>query len=493
MSISRKVYSGYLSLKGILTSKTFKYSFIGIFATLLFFGVFNAYAVDDTTQMSPDWGGTKEFHNVISGAEKDEDNMNSRQGLEVLNSAWTALSIVAPELSENYEDIKSSENVPNDLKRGLIGLTDDAGTLVYANYPAVNITEHLAQEWVPGHKESISSTYAANSSIGHPSGYQELLSSGIVGLWNKVLNISYVFFIVIMIVSGFMIMFRHKIGGQMMVTLGNVLPGIVLSLILATFSFAIAGFIIDIGGIVTGLVAYILGEGYELNSISNIGGLMGSVFTAGMTATTVGATVVGGLGIATYLGGAAATAALAAVFAPFAGIVGVIGIVVALVLVGIVFVGAVKVLITLYKAFFSLLLNVILGPIQITLGAFPGNRHMVTNWFLSILRNVLVFPVVLFIVNIPNAIYALDAEARLNFPGKLVYEDPATYSPAGGLDAAGGIFLFILRIFVLYFAAQAPKFLEAWFPPNSPKAVQEGVEQAKASLSRVPLIGGLFK
>ena len=464
---------------------------------ILFFGVFNVYAQED--KISPDYSGTKTFHNEMSGVDPEEDNMNSREGLEVLNSAWTALSLIAPEVTENGPEVMNNPNIPYDLRRGVLGMVEDAGNLAYASYPVINVPEHLAQQWVPGYQESVTSLYAQNSSTGHESGYSELMGSGIVKLWNRTLNLAYVAFVVIMIAAGFMIMFRHKLGGQTMVTIGNVLPGVITALILATFSFAIAGLIIDLGGVLTGLVAFILGEGAEIQSISTWGGLMMSVLSGGVGLTTIisgvgglifGAAGVGGAALAT---GAGLTAiATGPVGWLILGSVGAIGIILALVIVGVIAVGALKVLIALFKAYFSLLLGVILGPIQITLGAMPGNSHMIKNWFLGIFRNVMVFPVVLFIVNIPNALMNSGSEVLLKFPGKLVYEDPNTYD-AGGIDVAGGLFIFILKIFVLYFAAQAPKFLEAWFPPNSPKAVGEGLASAQASLSKIPLVGGLFK
>jgi hypothetical protein len=490
MSISRKIYNKFLELKEFVSRKSFHNTLVVFLSMILFFGVMNVYAQEDV-KLTPDWDGTKEFHNQISGTEPDEDNMNSRQGLEILNTAWTALSIVAPEVTENGDDVMNNSNIPSDLRKGLIGMAEDAGTLAYASYPAVDIPSHLAQQWVPGYDEKVTGLYAQNSSSGHISGYEELVGSGVVSLWNRVLNLSYVAFVIVMIVAGFMIMFRHKLGGQTMVTIGNVLPGVITALILATFSFAIAGLIIDLGGIISGLVAFILGDGTEISSISDIGKLMGSVLSGGVATTSIITGVVGALGITGYF--ALGSAVLGPVGLAITGVVGVLGIIIALLIVGIILVGAVKVLITLYKALFSLLLNVVLGPIQITLGALPGNRHMINNWFLSIVRNVLVFPVVLFIVNLPNALVASNSEVLLRFPGKLVYEDPNTYDPSGGLNVAGGLFIFILKIFVLYFAAQAPKYLEAVFPPNTSKAMIEGLEGAKKNLSGIPLIGGLFK
>jgi len=482
-----------LKVKDFVNRKAFINSFIGFCTVIMFFGVLNVYAQEDG-KISPDWDGTKEFHNQISGTDADEDNMNSREGLETLNTGWTVLSLLAPEVTENGDAAMNNPNVPYDLKRGLLGMVEDAGNLTYATYPTINIPEHLAQNWVPGYQDSVTSLYAQNSSVGHESGYSELMHSGISSLWNRTLNLAYVAFVIIMIVAGFMIMFRHKLGGQTMVTIGNVLPGVIISLVLATFSFAIAGLIIDLGGVLTGLVAFILGDGAEVQSISGIGGLMSAVLSGGVGMTSL-ISGVGGLfigGIAAVKAGGLAAIASGPVGWLILGSVGAIGIIFAIVIIGVIFVGAVKVIIALYKAYFNLLLAVVLGPVQITLGAMPGNSHMVNNWFLTILRNVLVFPVVLFIVNIPNALMNSGSDILLRFPGKLVYEDPATYS-AGGVNAAGGLFIFILKIFVLYFAAQAPKFLESWFPPNTPKAIGEGIGAANASLSKIPLVGGLFR
>src|SRR5690606_18219615 len=149
-------------------------------------------------------------------------------------------------------------------------------------------------------------------------------------------------------------------------------------------------------------------------------------------------------------------------------------------------------------AYFNILLNTIIGPVQIALSALPGNGHMLQNWFTSILRNVLVFPLVLAIINIPNAIVAAtDGDFDLKLPEKLTYDQNQgifeTLVPNLGLNIGGGFVMVLFRIFILYFAAQAPKFLEAWLPPNTPKPVGEAMVSAKGSLSKVPLIGTLFK
>ncbi len=504
MSISKKIYKSSLHMKEIFSRKSFKTSLMLFLTVFLIFGTLNAYAQteeDNEFTVEPAWEETKWYHNLASGltdGKKDEDNMNSRNGTEFLNGSWTIVSLIAPEIT-NYNAM-GGDGIPYDLKRGLLGMAEDAGTTAYAIYPKVNVGEHLAQQWVPGYKDEVTSLYAQNSASGHISGYEELMNSGIVDLWTKTLNLSYIFFVLVMLVAGFMIMFRHKLGGQTMVTLGTILPKIIISLVLATFSFAIAGLIIDIGGIVTGMAAYILGDGEGLSAISNIRGLMASVL--GQENTKFGFVVKGvieSFGISDLFKEmnsnvpvgllAIALAVIAFIVPVIGGAIGSVAMVILLIILGIIFFGAIKVLIVLYKAYFGLLIAVILGPIQITLGAIPGNSNMVGNWIRTVLRNVLVFPVVFFIVNIPNVIANSAIVAR--FPGKLVFEDPDFYEPTG--ITAGGVFIAIFRVFVLYFAAQAPQFIAAVIPPNTSKGVGDALGAAKGNLSKIPLVGGLFK
>lgn len=492
MSIAKKIYRIGKTIKEILSSKTLKVYTVAVGTIVLFFGVFNAYAAD-SADLYVDWDGIQKSCNELSLADSEEVNITSTGCTNLGNTLWSGIIHFLPQASKGYNTLLEDDSVSDFSKLGLIGMLDQGSDLAYAYYPSVDIPTHLAQQWVPGYNESVTSTYAANSATGHPSGYQELVNSGVVNLWNKTLNIAYICFVIVMLVAGFMIMFRHKLGGQAVVTLGNVLPNIIIALILATFSFAIVGFIIDIGGIANVLVANVIGIG-ELGSIGDLGQMVRSTFGSNniSTFTTWGSAGTLGLvgSIITFSIGAFTTLPLTL------GIIGglsIVAMVFFLGILGIVFFGAIQVFIALIKAYFSLLLNVILGPIQIAMGAIPGNSYMITNWLLSVLRNVLVFPTVLFIVNIPNALVNENTSVIFGMPGKLIYGDPA--NPGGLLDSnvASAIFMFILKIFVLYYAAQAPKFLEAIFPPNTPKPVAEGMQLAQANLSKVPLVGGLFK
>lgn len=501
MSYVAKTYEFIEKLEILFNKKMFKVFFIAISSMVLFFGVMNTYAQEDATgtvditdvSISPDWKGIKTYINLANGLGADgksEDNMGTQASLNAANTAYTALAVIAPEVTAGADDIENSSEIPEDMKQGLLGFTDNAATYAYVNYPSSSISDHLAEEWIPGYKASTSSTYAADGeSI---SGYETLMNSGIAPLWSKIRNLAYVFFVIIMIAVGFMIMFRSKIGGQTLVTLGNFLPGVITSLILITFSFAIAGLLIDLGGIITSLIAGIYdGNVVGINSIWKI---FVSLFIEGTAKTALlsggtGASVLG-LGLLAKVG--AATIAGVSASTVLAG-VGLIGILLMLLIAGIIFIGGIKVLITLYKAFFGILLGVVIAPIQIMIGAFPGKSYSTSNWFKSLLKNVLTFPMVFAIVNLPNFI-ASQTGIELSLPAKLsgaINDGDNISLTNGGIGAF--VTMFVLRIVVLYFAAEAPKYLEAWFPSDTPKPVAEGLANAKASLSKIPLVGGVFK
>lgn len=488
MSNVRKIYNLGNKMKEITERKSFKVSLMSFLTIFLLFGTLNSYAQEEGgVSIQPDWEGEKKFHNIVNGADETEDNSQTSLGQQNVTTLWTGVlylggeGVVDDETAEKLE----AANVPYDLRRGVIGMIDDASMAVYASYPLVNIPNHLAQQWVPGYKDSTTALYAED---GTWSGYSELEAAGIQPLWTDILNLAYLFFVIVMIIAGFMIMFRHKIGGQAMVTLGNVLPNVIIALVVATFSFAIAGLIIDFGGLIIGLIVDVFDLSDTASSIAGFGKIFSNVFTGGVKTFTLVSGVPSALGLAGFFG---LKSLLGFALNPIGAIIaGAIALLIALIILGIIAFGAIKVLITLFKAYFQLLLSVILGPLQITLGAIPGNNKAIMNWVKGVLRSVLVFPVVFFIVNIPNALLANDATAKLRLPAKLVYETEGY--DAEGPNIAGGLVIFVLKIFVLFFAAQAPKFIESFIPPDSKQGFGAGFEAVQKSLQKVPLIGGMF-
>jgi len=76
--------------------------------------------------------------------------------------------------------------------------------------------------------------------------------------WAGARDIAYAISVLIIIIFSFMIMFRVKISPQVVISVQSALPKIFGALILATFSFAIAGLLIDLMYVVSGLFASLM-------------------------------------------------------------------------------------------------------------------------------------------------------------------------------------------------------------------------------------------
>jgi len=376
-------------------------------------------------------------------------------GLALLQSAY-------PCLFQNCEEIEDEQ-----ARKGFGGVIEEQVVAMLDRQPTVNVVAHLAEEWVPGYKDT-NSVYA--------NGVDDLKEAKIVDLWSFTRNLAYTFYVVIMIVIGFMIMFRNKIGGQVMVTLGNSIPNIVISLILVTFSFAIIGIIIDVGGIIRNVISNVYyPDNAELainvhNPFQLFGGFWGKNFIEPLA----GILPEGNLNLMDWV-------------LNFGKNLGqtILNLLFSIVATGFVIFGAVKLWVTLVKTYFALLINVITAPLTIAIGALPGNSASLINTFKSAARNVLVFPIAFAIVNLP---YVLDnAGISLKFPESLV-----------GVDTTSGTFLPSLilglaKVLAIYTAATAPEMVKSIIPPTASKSGVDTSRAMKDAMSKVPLLGGMFK
>lgn len=107
---------------------------------------------------------------------------------------------------------------------------------------------------------------SALDKLGVPSAYAQEGGFGfntlspILGLWQASRNAAYSLVTLSVIVLAFMIMFRTKISPQASVTVQSAIPRIIIGLILITFSYAIAGFIIDLSYILIGIIAAVVSQ-----------------------------------------------------------------------------------------------------------------------------------------------------------------------------------------------------------------------------------------
>lgn len=79
--------------------------------------------------------------------------------------------------------------------------------------------------------------------------------SPIQEMWKVSRNIAYSLLVIAVLILAFMIMFKVKISPQTVITVQSALPKVAVAIILITFSYAIAGFLIDLMYVVIGIIS----------------------------------------------------------------------------------------------------------------------------------------------------------------------------------------------------------------------------------------------
>ena len=232
-----------------------------------------------------------------------------------------------------------------------------------------------------GYTKSLISKIGVPEARAQGFGFQQLELSLV--LWRMSRNVAFALIILIIIIMAFMIMFRTKIAPQVVITVQSALPKIIITLILITFSYAIAGLLFDVMNIAFGLLSLIISNSGVVATDATPAQIFGVFLdntALGMIALVtvfyVAVTIVLGVG-SLFLGPLALFGILATIL--FA--------VIAVLLI----VTAVRTFWLLLRAYVNILLLVIAGPFQILFGAISAEGG-IGRWIRSLLGNFIVFP-----------------------------------------------------------------------------------------------------
>ena len=214
--------------------------------------------------------------------------------------------------------------------------------------------------------------------------------------WKAARNMTYALSILAVIVMSFMIMFRVKISPQIVITVQSALPKIIIALLLITFSYAIAGFIIDMSYLVLGIIAALVtSSGVDISSLGILEFFNSLVMGSGIFWSLILTQLVFLLLFASIgaLVGAGASA-LSAGVALIPTLIGAgIGAILFLVLIIMMIWASVKILWLLVKTTINILLLIIAAPLMILAGTFSSEMGF-GSWLKQLVANVAVFPVV---------------------------------------------------------------------------------------------------
>src|SRR3989344_3939232 len=155
------------------------------------------------------------------------DPINSKQGCLGIDSASGKIGFLPKAGSPDGALAKSG---------GAIGFMGNMIATLYT--PPLHTSDYfqnLAQNFGISKK-----TYAQNTGAG----FQGL--TPLIGVWSAFRNIVYLFLVIVFLVIGLAIMLRVKIDRRTVMTIQNQIPKIIIGIVVVTFSFAIAGFLIDL-------------------------------------------------------------------------------------------------------------------------------------------------------------------------------------------------------------------------------------------------------
>ncbi len=210
--------------------------------------------------------------------------------------------------------------------------------------------------------------------------------------WSGARDIAYALSVLVIIIFAFMIMFRIKISPQVVISVQSSLPKVIGALVLITFSYAIAGFMIDLMYVIGGMFALLIKTGQF--STQDITAIYKDIFPPNKTGLyflfhmfwyTIFfaiSTLVNMLAIMTSFGQAIVPGIAFSIMA--------IILVVWLLVLAIWY--TFKATWVLIKTLISVYINIISAPLQFALGVFVPTMGF-GMWFKKIMADLLVFPV----------------------------------------------------------------------------------------------------
>lgn len=363
----------------------------------------------------------------------------------------------------------------NSLRQDHKCLTADpkTGQLTYtSNTPSLisNLISVISKTTVPPVHTIDSINYArANFGVSHAyaaSGVDTI--QPLVGIWSAFRNIVYILYVLALVLVGFAIMLRLKIDPRTVMTIQNQLPKIIINLLLVTFSFAIAGLLIDAMwllvyvfiNIITsipgtgltnnaalptqyilsspiGFVDNVLGGGYHLlwNNTSTGGGLSNFAGQAGDALQSILTKVTasfGSSGDCVFWFGVNVGACMSQIVGWIVGsLLGKIIVYIAILI------ALIRLWWALIQAYMYILLNIVLAPFMIFGGIIPGVKSGFGAWLKTMISNLAVFPAALAFLLLSQAIIdsLLKASGTLFTPPLII--DSWTAGGTGSMNSFG--------------------------------------------------------
>lgn len=271
-------------------------------------------------------------------------------------------------INKDFEEITEADlqkMVKGEWNQGLASAVGQVGGLAYS-FPPIHVGDYI--------KSELADNLLARPAVAAPSTRGTMALSPVKDVWDRMRNIAYGLFVIVMVVTGVMIILQKEISPRVVITFTSALPKILMGLVLITFSFPLIALFIDVGAVFgTQLVLRVVGDLFlELehrfregvaNTFSAIPAILIGYFATGLTGLQI-------LELPALV-----------LFAVF--------VAAAIILVG-------MTIFRVISAYAWLIVYTIFSPFLFLFGSLPGQEGAITNLFKNIAAKVLVFPVILF-------------------------------------------------------------------------------------------------
>lgn len=397
------------------------------------------------------------------------------------------------------------------MPNGLAGTTTNAIATLY-NPPASGI-EYLAQ--------------AKDSFLGKPAYAQGIGFKGLeplIPIWRSFRNFVYIFASIIFVIVGLLIVLRVKISPQAVISIQNAVPQLITTLLLVTFSYAIAGLLIDLSYLFQALAVSLIYPESLSNSNFNLNGVFEffatkipllnvnpslGTFTNPNAAVFLGVLTIPTLvsiGLATFIGSFIMTlltlpaqimAPATSFVAPVAGAS--IGFVLGLLILSIaLLIWVIKFLFGLFKTYAMIIFKIVLAPLEIGMGAFPGSKIGFNTWIMDLIANLLVFPIsFLFIILSNKIVLTILLQGSATEIGEILqnlvtrdWNDIGIWAPEiftqGSVQGVGMAAVGAISLSTLFLLSKLPDMIPQFIFSIKPSPWGQAIGQTGSSVANAP-------
>jgi hypothetical protein len=378
------------------------------------------------------------------GNEQAKEEGNNLEAWDVSHAVISNTNLLAALGGFNETDLQVLKNNPQEFFAGVkngkyltgggvFGLTNQAIAALYT--PQASGIDYLAR--------------LKDNFLGKPAYAQGFGFSGlapILPIWRTFRNMVYIFSSLLFVIVGIMIMLRVKISPQAVVTLQNAIPRIISTLLFITFSYAIAGLLIDLSQLIQSvfLAALFDAEGRNLGQ---------SLFATPITSNTDFQRLsTGGMGVISdltwrlipkiqlilfplILAGILALIPATLPAAPFVAMLGPILLI--LVLVIVLLYWMFKFYFGCLKCYVSIIFKIILAPFELALGSFPQSKMGFSTWVWDLIANIAVFPISILFLVIANILIDKTQSSLWGLGGDGIWAPPMITTGLQGVLIGG--------------------------------------------------------